>query len=427
MKNNRVLDFQTYHKLNEADETTEQSTPSMSAVDQIVNLFFQSYNAMVTKIGGYKDAAKDLTDVAESDDKGKSMLDTLTKVAGKMDPKFKDAGNEMLLAAKKLKEAYDALITTDEGKKSLESINKKIYKKIIDGLTAIKDAAAQAPKVEAKNESFDFNIEEQGHLNEGLFGRNLKEEKDDLIKKITPIYAQVVNLGKNSPDEALKAECIKIAKELKGYYDLLDPKNEKNWEDMKRKERKEKIDEIAAAINGIPERMNNIQSKTLVKMGIDKKVEGAIKSAMDSINSATEILNKKEEQEVEKAAEKDKEETEEKKDEKKDEKKKGDNKEYNEIETGNKDSKNLQKKGKNFEAIKGIQDKLNKLLPEGSKIKADGLYGKGTEGAIAKVASMFSDMVPALKGLDGKTMTKDLQRFLDKYEANKGKIADLFK
>ena len=48
MRNNRVLDFASYHKLNEAEESG-----ALSAVDQIIDLFFQAYAAIVTKIGQY--------------------------------------------------------------------------------------------------------------------------------------------------------------------------------------------------------------------------------------------------------------------------------------------------------------------------------------------------------------------------------------
>jgi len=61
------------------------------------------------------------------------------------------------------------------------------------------------------------------------------------------------------------------------------------------------------------------------------------------------------------------------------------------------------------------------------KIKADGLYGKGTEAAIKSIASRFEALVPDLKGLDGKSMTPEFLKFIEKYEENKDKVADLFK
>ena len=414
MPTNRVLDYRSYHKLNEADEAG-----SISAADQMIDLFMQAYGALVTKIGDYKDAGKDLTAVADSDNKGQGMLDAINKIASKVDPKYKEAATAMVVAGKKLKDAYDTLLKSDE--KAADKIKDTIYKKTIAYISQLGQTAKEAPKVE-KQEGKDNNSlehEEQGHLH--IFEKNtFTDEREELVKKITPIYSQVVYLAKNSPVESLKGECVTIAKELKGYYDLLS--NEKEWEGMKRRERKDKLEEILGKINEVPARMNEIQGKALVKLSIDSKVQGAIKTAMDLINKAIETLNVKEEVVFAKeAGEEDAKKEEEKKDDKEDEKS------YEEIKSGNVDKENLTKKGKNLEAIKGYQEKLNQLLGDKEKIKADGLYGKGTEGAVKAIASKFGSLVPDLKGLDGKSMTPEFLKFIDKYEKNKDKVAELFK
>jgi peptidoglycan hydrolase-like protein with peptidoglycan-binding domain len=145
---------------------------------------------------------------------------------------------------------------------------------------------------------------------------------------------------------------------------------------------------------------------------------------MDLINKALETLNQKEEVVIAKEA--GKEEDAKKEEEKKDDKKE-DEKSYEEIKSGNVDKQNLTKKGKNLEAIKGYQEKINQLLGDKEKIKADGLYGKGTEAAVKAIASKFGSLVPDLKGLDGKSMTPGFLKFIDKYEKNKDKVAELFK
>jgi hypothetical protein len=415
MSTNRVLDFRSFHKLNEADETG-----AVNAADQMIDLFIQAYGALVTKIGDYKDAGKDLTEVAKAEDKGQAMLDMITKISGKVDPKYKEAATQMAVAGRKLKDAYAELLKTDEG--AADKIKEKIYNKTIAYLTELGKSAKDAPKVEKQEVKEGLESEEQGHLY--LLEKNtFTDEREELVKKITPIYTQVVTLAKNSPVESLKSECVTIAKELKGYYDLLS--NEKEWEGMKRKGRKDKLEEILGKINEIPARMNEIQGKALVKLGIDAKVQGAIKSAMDLINQAIETLNKKEEVAIVQDA--GKEEDAKKEEEKKDGEKEGDDKSYDEIKSGNVDKENLTKKGKNLEAIKGFQEKMNQLLGDKEKIKADGLYGKGTEGAVKSIASKFGSLVPDLKGLDGKSMTPAFLKFVDKYEANKDKIAELFK
>lgn len=415
MSTNRVLDYRSYHKLNEADEAG-----SISAADQMIDLFMQAYGALVTKIGDYKDAGKDLTAVADSDNKGQGMLDAINKIAGKVDPKYKEAATSMVVAGKKLKDAYDTLLKSDE--KAADKIKDTIYKKTIAYISQLGQTAKEAPKVEAQEDKDNNGLVhgEQGHLH--IFEKNtFTDEREEIVKKITPIYSQVVYLAKNSPVESLKSECIKIAKELKGYYDLLS--NEGEWESMKRKERKDKLEEILGKVNEVPARMNEIQGKALVKLGIDSKVQGAVKGAMDLINKAIEILNQKEEVVIAKDAGEGKE-------DKKEEDKKEEDKEeksYEEVKSGNVDKDNLSRKGKNFETIKTYQEKLNTLLGDKEKIKADGLYGKGTEAAIRSVASRFESLVPDLKGLDGKSMTPGFLKFIDKYEENKDKVADLFK
>jgi hypothetical protein len=411
MSKNRVLDYRSYHKLNEADEAG-----SISAADQMIDLFMQAYGALVTKIGDYKEAGKDLTAVADSDNKGQGMLDAINKIAGKVDPKYKESATEMVVAGKKLKEAYDTLLKSDE--QAADKIKDTIYKKTIAYITQLGETAKEAPKVEKQEGKDNNSLEtgEQGHLY--LFEKNtFTDEREELVKKITPILSQVLYLAKNSPVESLKSECLKIARDLEAQYVFLS--TEREWESLKRRERKDKLEEILGKINEVPARMNEIQGKALVKLGIDAKVQGAIKTAMDLINKAIETLNKSEEIVIVKDAGKEV-------DAKKEEKK-ADSKPAEEIKSGNVSKENLTKKGKNFETIKKYQEKINALLGDKQKIKADGLYGKGTEAAIQSIASKFSSLIPDLKGLDGKAMSPAFIKFLDKYEENKDKVAELFK
>ena len=411
MSKNRVLDYRSYHKLNEADEAG-----SISAADQMIDLFMQAYGALVTKIGDYKEAGKDLTAVADSDNKGQGMLDAINKIAGKVDPKYKESATAMVVAGKKLKEAYDTLLKSDE--KAADKIKDTIYKKTIAYITQLGETAKEAPKVEKQEGKDNNSLEtgEQGHLY--LFEKNtFTDEREELVKKITPILSQVLYLAKNSPVESLKSECLKIARDLEAQYVFLS--TEREWESLKRRERKDKLEEILGKINEVPARMNEIQGKALVKLGIDSKVQSAIKTAMDLINKAIETLNKSEEVAIVKDAGKEV-------DAKKEEKK-ADSKPAEEIKSGNVSKENLSKKGKNFETIKKYQEKINTLLGDKQKIKADGLYGKNTEAAIQSIASKFSSLVPELKGLDGKAMSPAFIKFLDKYEENKDKVAELFK
>jgi hypothetical protein len=415
MKINKVLDFRAYHSLNEAEETKASST-----ADQIINLFFQAYTSLVTKIGDYKDAVNDLTSIAEAEpgDKGKQMIDVINKIVPKIDPKYKEAGTQIQDAVKKLSSIYADISKTEDGKKQLADISKRIYKMILSYIDSLKKTASEAPEIEGQNESEWFNGEEQDHLS--LLEKNtFTDEREELVKKITPIYSNIRNLFNNSPSDELKNKCRDLAKKLKDMYALL--KDEDKWKGMKRKERKDELARILDEINKMPLELNEIQSKTLIKIGVDQKTAKALEAVAELINKALEILNKKEEVAIAKDAGKD--ESKEGED-KKEEKGEDDKEAYQDIKQG---GENETKKGKNRDAIKKTQEKMNSLLPEKGKIVADGLYGKNTAIAIKKIADTYANLAPdLLKSVDGKVMTAGFQKFISKLDKNKDKIAEIF-
>jgi hypothetical protein len=427
MRIEKVLDFRTFHGLNEADE----QSAVISAADQIVNLFFSAYSALVTKIGKYPDAIKDLISVGESkaENKGTAMSETINKIAKQVDPKYTEAANEMVLAGKKIKEAYETLIGTEDGKKQLEGINEKIYKKIIAQNDALKAAASDLKGEKAITDSLEH--ENDSALFEKLFDKTFTQERNQLINDIAPLLAQVTELAKNSPTQELKSKCTEFAKNLREYINTLSTeKNEEEWNKMKRKERVTKLEEITNKVNSMPKQIQEIQTKALIQLGIDKKVQSSIESAKEAFTNAMVTLNKEDEKKIEVSAEKKaeaaKEASKEKEGEKKEEEKK-EGGEKEEIVSGTVDVINLKKAGKNREAIMDAQKKMNMLLSDDAKIKDDGLYGKNTEEAIKKVAAQYSSIAPEIKGLDGKKMTPAFRKFLDNFEKNKEKIAALFK
>jgi hypothetical protein len=127
---NRVLSFDKYHKLFEAEE----SNGATNAAEQIVNLFYQAYGSVVTKVGDYKDAIDDLLSVAEEKDATKKadlFESVLKKVVAKIKPEYSEIGNTVLESGKKLKDAYSTLLETEEGKKLTASqrAQKRYYEK----------------------------------------------------------------------------------------------------------------------------------------------------------------------------------------------------------------------------------------------------------------------------------------------------------
>jgi hypothetical protein len=424
-KMNRVLSFDNYHKLFEADD----ANGAVSAAEQIVNLFYQAYGNAVTKIGDYKDAIDDLLSVAEEKDAAKKadlFESVLKKVVSKIKPEYKGAGNTILEAGKKLKDAYSTLLETEEGKKSAEEINKIIYRKILEFQKGLQTASKEMPKVEASKEEVkeSFEYANEDDINEGIFKKNtFLDERNLLISSVVILYSDMVAQAKNGATDSIKAKGKEIADKLKTLSDELADEN--GWEDMKRKGRKDRLDAIPGEIAAFKEDFNKTLMAASTKMGIDKKVAGIISEVikmLDTVSTTVAEVDKKvADATVAKTDEKIKEEG------KKEDDKKDDDKEYIEISSGNVKKHNLSKKGPNLDAIKKFQENYNDIKA-GAEIKADGLYGNNTEKAIVATAKMIG----ALTGVDlekatdgGKKLTPEVQGAIQKFIDNKDKIKEL--
>lgn len=422
---NRVLSFDNYHKLFEADD----ANGAVSAAEQIVNLFYQAYGNAVTKIGDYKDAIDDLLSVAEEKDAAKKadlFESVLKKVVSKIKPEYKGAGNTILEAGKKLKDAYSTLLETEEGKKSAEEINKIIYRKILEFQKGLQTASKEMPKVEASKDEVKESLEyaNEDDINEGIFKKNtFLDERNLLISSVVILYSDMVAQAKNGATDSIKAKGKEIADKLKTLNDEL--ADEKGWEDMKRKGRKDRLDAIPGEIAAFKEDFNKTLMAASTKMGIDKKVAGIISEVikmLDTVSTTVAEVDKKvADATVAKTDEKIKEEG------KKEDDKKDDDKEYIEISSGNVKKHNLSKKGPNLDAIKKFQENYNDIKA-GAEIKADGLYGNNTEKAIVATAKMIG----ALTGVDlekatdgGKKLTPEVQGAIQKFIDNKDKIKEL--
>lgn len=417
---NRVLSFDNYHKLFEA----EDANASTNAAEQIVTLFYQAYGSVVTKIGEYKEAIDDLLSVAEEKDTNKKaevFEKVLQKVVSKIKPEYKDVGNTVLEVGKKLKDAYSSLLQTEEGKKSADEINKIIYRKILEFQQGLQTASKEMPKVKV-NESWKYEYEDE-FINEALLGKNtFQNERNLLISSLVITYSDMVAQAKNGATETIKAKAKEIIGKLKSLNSEL--ADEGKWESMRRKDRKARLDEIPVEISNYKEDFNKTLMSESTKMGIDKKVAsviGEVIKMLDEVsNKVAETDKKIADETVKKTDEKIKEEkAKEDKDDKKDS--------YVEIASGNIKKHNLSKSGPNLNAIKKFQENYN-ILKAGTEIKADGLYGKNTESAILKAAKMIGgltgvDLEKATEG--GKKLTVQLQTAIQKFVDNKDKIKEI--
>ena len=147
----RVLDFSGYSKIFEADppapttpapapaekkEDSTKPTAATSVADQLYNAFVDIYFILVSGIdGGYSDVVADLQSVSQQTDatkKGDTMAEVLNKVSQKLNGDYKgQIGGDVKGFSDDLKKAYTTLVTSEEGKKSLDGINLAHNNKIL--------------------------------------------------------------------------------------------------------------------------------------------------------------------------------------------------------------------------------------------------------------------------------------------------------
>lgn len=424
----RVLSFENYYKIFEEEpaqkpEGTETSNPadageagnvSSTVADSIYNAFIDAYFSIVAGIdGGYADIVTDLQSIAKQTDvnkKGEAMATAISKVAGKLGANYKgEIGGDASALPDSIKKAYTALVQSEEGKKSLESINSKIDDSINKYVATLVDAVKKA-KVESLKENEYLSYSGR------LFEKNLfPERRNELLSTIvTPKASQFKTIMDTTSDNNYKNAAksaydsiMKISNELS---------SDDGWEKMNRRGRKDRLEQIPGEVEKIQSTMNDATTKFTSQLKIDSEISAALKDLQDKVNTiktkSTEIANKQAQAEATKKAE------EAKKKEGEEKKAEGDKKEFKDIKSGNVEKQNLKKDGENYETIKSIQSKLNEILPKDKQIKVDGGYGKNTEEAIKSAARMLGGMsgVDLLKDTDdGKLLTADLQKRIENF------------
>jgi hypothetical protein len=405
-----ILDFKTFQRIFEADETPKEGVSAIAPL--ILSLYFQAYGELASKVEGYKDVVKDLQSIMKAEvDKKPEVIEAIAKKIAALvkDPDIKkELEASIVPAVTVLGEAYKELLKTasDEDKK-------KMQEAFADGVLDYQNSLIQA--VKAVNES--YFIERDPILEKNTF----KDDRSDLIRDLNTLESGINMVLLNPPTERIKGAMSGLAGQVKELKKELT--DDAKWEGMKRKARKDRVLEIPQLIAKIKEDQNKAISDEVVKSGIEKTVLTKIQSAQAKLKEGTEKISGIVQKNIETAkAEGDKKTAEEKAKEAKEleDFKKASLKldDYKEIVTGKKEVGNLQKKGKNLKTIQKIQELLNNYLEK--PIKADGLYGEGTEKAIAEVSKALSLIEPEVKS-DGKVMSPLLQAMLMKIEEKGGK------
>ena len=417
----RVLSFENYYKIFEADE--QEASGDKAAVnaysnvaDSIYNAFIDVYFSLVAGIdGGYDDIITDLQSISKQTDaakKGDAMAAAISKVAGKLGATYKaEVGGDASSIPDLIKKAYTALVQSEEGKKSLDSINTKIDDAINTYVKTLVDAVKKS-QVKPDNNSEYFSYSGQ------LFEKNLfPERRNELLSTIvTPKASQFKTIMDTSSDPTYKNSAKSAYDSIMKISDELT--KDDAWEKMNRRGRKDRLEAIPGEVDTIQNTMNDATSKFTSQLKIDTEISKALKDLLDKANGiktkSTEVANKQAQTEAaKKAEEKKKEEGGDKKEEK------GDKKEFTDIKSGNVEKKNLTKKGDNFDKIKAIQGKMKEILKGELKDNFDdGLFGKNTEDAIRKIAKMIGGLTgeDLLKSTEeGKVLTADLQKKIENF------------
>jgi hypothetical protein len=281
----------------------------------------------------------------------------------------------------------------------------------------------------------------------------------------------MVSQEKNPSSDALKNRAKEVISKFDEYKKSLS--NEEEWEKMKRRERKEKVESMNKEVDSIVQKTNELQKSELIKIGVDKKIADSMSNIISTINTIaektkeiddkiiTETNSKEKESEYKvgdivkykkengeesqnevlkiegdkvflkdkegKEFSKDKKEIEGKVEGSKEKDKEEDKEEVKDIKSGNIDKENLKKNGPNYEAIKKFQEDYNSL-GIGEKIGIDGGYGKNTESAVKRISGMIRSLSDKeIKTNDGKLLSGELINTVKKLLDNKDKIKGILK
>jgi hypothetical protein len=287
------------------------------------------------------------------------------------------------MASKALKK-YDSII------KTLQDDN------FFDGKTRAKRAE------EIENSRINI-ITAENELNKALseisIKYGIKKEINELIKKslssltIANEELQKIEIKKSQEEEKKKVEDSesgdKKIEDPKKIMDSYGSKEIKDLEDKKVYYKKEDWDDSKK----ISDQKNQIAIGKVVKGSVDEtkkefKVYNEI-SKKTFTKSISDLIDKKE----------------------------GDNNSPQKIEDAKKEYKEVKEGDKDVESIKEVQKKINSLLPEDSKVKEDGDYGKDMKESLIKTIRMMKSIGILEEDYPEKAekVTPDLQKSMDEY------------
>lgn len=242
----RILDFQNFSKIYEAEDANAMQAQTESTLRRIVNSFFMSFGSLSAIASGYDDMLADLITIqrAKGADKIQAMRDAAKSAAEKVLPEFKEKGvdAEWVKAAEKFSDAVKALFDqyTDETEVTdamLKKIDLMIEEYKSDLIASKKSAEMALQNAKSKNESSVYESEE---IFEGWFtGKkgniknltsqavglkaNLESQKESkglesivagLIKEVSDIIVKLSTLSTQKRQDIQETELAEIGNRL---------------------------------------------------------------------------------------------------------------------------------------------------------------------------------------------------------------------
>lgn len=405
----RIRSFSEFYKIYE-EETKEAPKLDSDArlFSIILSEMFSVYLKSAAYVGGYPDVVKDIKKVqdAELDKKPQVLIDLIKLVTGKIvDEEIKKelTGEAISKSLDELKSAYDELKgRTERDEKELQKIVSDIcYDKLESLISIYKDP---------KNKIDESYLDERYSSFEPIFEVNtFKARRQGLLSDVNTFISNIENQATNASTDRFKSKMGEISGKLGAIQKELT--DDSKWESMKRRERVKRLAEIPVEIEEISKTSSEESIKELISLGVEKRMEEQIKSAMDKIAEVFKKISDSVAKKIESAGDQ------------KGEGSKGDEKkavsQVKEILSGLSSKENLTKKGPNFKTIKLAQETLNKVLPKSDQVVPDGLYGKKTEKAVETVSKILSILNPKIE-VTGKKMSPILIETLKKLIDEKG-------
>jgi hypothetical protein len=404
MQKKPIFNFKQFSGIFEDDEDQGQSGPQLKSIDIVMNIFFEIYGTIVTRIGGYKEGVKDYQAIAnsENDKRGDLMvaaIDKISRLVLEKKPDLKSALDEYKKSTLLLKQAYDKILLED--KNQLLNIKKKIKDMIIEYLNILVSdiRSTKLPEVEKKNESLEY-------LGDLLLEKDLyQKERKTVIRSILPLKAKASDLSNKSIFPEIKSS----AKNALRLYDRIIKtlQDDDFFDKKKRPERAEEIEKSRFDIISTENSLNKTLSEITIKYGIAKEIDAILKKCLSALNSANEMLKEAE-------------------------KKRADKEEINKIEDSESEKKAKDKflESYGWKSIKDAEDKkvyYKKEDWDDSKKAGDQknqiAVGKVVKGSIDETKKEIKIYNETAK----KTFTKSFSDILDKEEGDKNsteKISD---